>query len=53
MVINGIIIGERTFSFSDKSKFYSNLVYAIDSKNNLFCDMRLGKEKGSFFSMSN
>lgn len=45
MVISGIILGERSFNFEDQ-------MFIIDSKNRLFCSIKLGKEKGSFFSMS-
>lgn len=52
MVISGIVLGERSFNFEDQSTSFAILVFVIDSKNRLFCSMRLGKEKGSFFSIS-
>jgi len=36
MVINGMMIGDRSFNFEEKSKQFLYLVFAYDKKNHIF-----------------
>lgn len=51
-MIGGLLIGERTFNFEDKSKIYVILVYAYDRKHRYFASLSFGPIKKGFFTSS-